>query len=38
MRLGAAIRRMWRILDGKVKERSVVMFGALKVVAPVYVD
>jgi hypothetical protein len=34
MRPGGAIRRKWRILDGKVSERYVVMFGALKVVAP----
>jgi hypothetical protein len=34
MRLGGAIREKWRIPDGKVEERSVVMFRALKVVAP----
>jgi hypothetical protein len=38
LRLGGAIRGKWRIPDGKVGERSVVMFGALKVVAPTYVD
>jgi hypothetical protein len=34
MRPGGAIRRKWRIPDGKVRKRYVVMFGALKVVAP----
>jgi hypothetical protein len=34
MRSGGATRGKWRIQDGKVGERSVVMFGALKVVAP----
>jgi hypothetical protein len=34
MRPGRAIRGKWRIPDGKVSERYVVMFGALKVVAP----
>jgi hypothetical protein len=32
------IREKGRILDGKVGERSVVMFRALKVVAPACVD
>jgi hypothetical protein len=34
MRPGGATRGKWRIPDGKVRERSVVMFRALKVVAP----
>jgi hypothetical protein len=34
MRSGRAIREKWRIPDGKVGERSIVMFRALKVVAP----
>jgi hypothetical protein len=34
MRLGGETRRKWRISDGKVGERSVVMFRASKVVAP----
>jgi hypothetical protein len=34
MRPSGATRRKWRILDGKVRERYVVMFGALKVVSP----
>jgi hypothetical protein len=38
MRLGGATRGKWRISDGKIEERSVVMFRALKVVAPAYVD
>jgi hypothetical protein len=38
MRLSGATRGKWRILDGKVWERSVVMFGAPKVVAPACVD
>jgi hypothetical protein len=38
MRPGGATREKWRILDEKVGERSVVMFGALKVVAPTCVD
>jgi hypothetical protein len=38
MRLGGATRGMWRIPDGKVREGSVVMFEAQKVVAPVCVD
>jgi hypothetical protein len=38
MRLGGATRGKWRILDGKVRERSVVMFRALKVVAPACVN
>jgi hypothetical protein len=38
MRLGGATRGKWRIHDGKVGERSVVMFEALKVVASAYVD
>jgi len=33
MRPGGATRGKWRIPDGKVGERSVVMFGAPKVVA-----
>jgi hypothetical protein len=38
MRSGAAIRGKWRIPDGKVGQRSVVMFGGLKVVAYTCVD
>jgi uncharacterized protein YndB with AHSA1/START domain len=38
MRLGGANRGKWRIHDGKVGERFVVMFEALKVVAPACVD
>jgi hypothetical protein len=38
MRSGRATRVKWRILDGKVRERPVVMFGAPKVVAPTCVD
>jgi hypothetical protein len=34
MRPGGATRGKWRIPDGKVGERSVVMFGAPKMVAP----
>jgi hypothetical protein len=34
MRSGEPTRRKWRIPDGKVGERYVVMFGAPKVVAP----
>jgi hypothetical protein len=34
MRPGKAIKRKWRIPDGKVGERYIVMFRALKVVAP----
>jgi hypothetical protein len=34
LRPKGANRGKWRILDGKVRERSVVMFGAPKVVAP----
>jgi hypothetical protein len=34
MRPGGAIRGKWIIPDGKVGERSVVMFRATKVVAP----
>jgi hypothetical protein len=34
MRPGGAIWGKWRIPDGKVKERSAVIFGAPKVVAP----
>jgi hypothetical protein len=34
MRPGGATRGKWRIPDGKDGERSVVMFGAPKVVAP----
>jgi hypothetical protein len=34
MRLGGATRGKWRILDRKVGERSIFMFGAPKVVAP----
>jgi hypothetical protein len=33
MKSGGTTREKWRILDGKVSERSVVMFGAPKVVA-----
>jgi hypothetical protein len=33
-----AIREKWRIPDGKVEERSVVMFEALKVIDPTCVD
>jgi hypothetical protein len=35
---GGATRRKWRIQDGKVGERSVVIFRALNVVAPACVD
>jgi hypothetical protein len=38
MRPSGAIRGKWRILDVNVRERSVVMFGAPKVVAPACVD
>jgi hypothetical protein len=38
MRPGGAIREKWRIPDGNVGERSVVMFKALKVVAPACID
>jgi hypothetical protein len=38
MRLGEATRGKWRIPDGNVRESYVVMFRALKVVAPVCVD
>jgi hypothetical protein len=38
LRLGGAIRKKWRILNGKVGERSTVMFRAPKVVAPTCVD
>jgi hypothetical protein len=34
MRPGGAIRGKWRIPDGKISERKVFMFKALKVVAP----
>jgi hypothetical protein len=33
MRLGGTIRGKWRIPDGKVGKRYVIMFGALNVVA-----
>jgi hypothetical protein len=38
MRLGGATRGKWRISDGKVRERFVVMFRTPKVVAPTNVD
>jgi hypothetical protein len=38
MRLGGAIRGKWRIFDGKDGEGSVVIFGALKGVAPTCVN
>jgi hypothetical protein len=38
MRLGGATRGKWIIPDGKVRERSVEMFGAPKMVAPDCVD
>jgi hypothetical protein len=38
LRPGRATRGKWRIPDGRVRERSIVMFGALKVVALTYVD
>jgi hypothetical protein len=38
MRPGGATRGKRRIPDGKVREGSVVMFRALKVVVPAYVD
>jgi hypothetical protein len=38
MRPGGATKGKWRILNGKVRERSVVMFDALKVVALACVD
>jgi hypothetical protein len=34
MRVGETIRGKWRIPDGKVDERSIFMFRALKVVSP----
>jgi hypothetical protein len=34
MRPSGAIRGNWRISDGKVRERPVVIFEALKVVTP----
>jgi hypothetical protein len=34
VRKGRATRGKWRVLDEKVRERSVVMFKAPKVVAP----
>jgi hypothetical protein len=33
-----AIRGKWRLPDGMVEERSIVLFGALKVVDPACVD
>jgi hypothetical protein len=38
MRPSGAIRGKWRIPDGNVGERSVVMFGTPNVVAPACVD
>jgi hypothetical protein len=38
MRTDEAVRGQWRIPDGKVGERSVVMFRASKVVASACVD
>jgi hypothetical protein len=38
LRPGRATRGKWRIPDGRVRERSIVMFRALKVVALTYVD
>jgi hypothetical protein len=38
VRLGGATRGKWRIPNGKVGERFVVIFGAPKVVAPARVD
>jgi hypothetical protein len=38
MRPSGATRGKWRILDGKVSEWYVFMFGALKLVAPTCVD
>jgi hypothetical protein len=38
LRAGRATRGKWRTPDGKVRERSVVMFRVLKVVAPACVD
>jgi hypothetical protein len=38
MRPGGATRGKWRILDVKVGNEFVVMFGAPKLVAPAYVD
>jgi hypothetical protein len=38
MRSGGVTRGKWRITDGKIGEMFVVMFEALKVVAPTCVD
>jgi hypothetical protein len=38
MRPGGATRGKWRVQDGKVRERSTVMFGSPKMVAPSCVD
>jgi hypothetical protein len=38
LRPGGAIRRKWRLPDGRVGEWYVFMFRAPKVVAPAYVD
>jgi hypothetical protein len=38
MRSGGATKGKWRIPDGKVEERSIVIFGVSKVVALVCVD
>jgi hypothetical protein len=38
MRSDGATRGKWRILDEKIEEMSVIMFRALKVIAPACVD
>jgi hypothetical protein len=38
LRQGRATRTNWRIPDGKGREWNVFMFGALKLVAPAYVN
>jgi hypothetical protein len=38
LRLGGAIRRKWRILDGKDESVMVHKFGASRIVAPTCVD
>jgi hypothetical protein len=38
LRPGEEIRGKWRMPDGKVGERSIVMFGDLKVIAPACVN
>jgi hypothetical protein len=38
LRPGGATRGKWKISYGKVGERPIVLFGALKVIAPICVD